>query len=503
MSFHARLLERDRRRPRGPARHAHHPGLPARRGVAAQLPGLPARGLPPRAPHGAAAARLQGGACRRAALAARRRSTSTSRKSRATTSGSSTTSAPAAAMPRPCATAARATPPRSWWPMPTTPSRGATRWASSAWSTCSKAPACRWPCWRPTRSRSRCGLPDAAFSYLRSHGTLDQEHTAHFALLMDRIEDAAGPGRHRACGARLLPALWRCVPQPAAAADSASAPRTGVARMKAGEARVLLTGASGGIGRAVAARLLGGRRVGDAGRPLAGAPGRAGPRARCATAPGRAKSSGTPPTWPARRASPARRGGRGLELQRAGAQRRRAGLRPPRDAGAADDARRCCSTNLLAPMLLTQALLPHLRSLPRGAGDLRRLGAGRASACRASASTAPASSGCAALPRRCGVNWATRACACSTSARAARAPPSTAPRSRPTTAPPARRWTAPERGRARAAAPDGERGPPSASSAFPRTLAVRLNGLAPGLLDGAFVKHRRSLPDRLPTRPST
>jgi pyrroloquinoline quinone (PQQ) biosynthesis protein C len=33
------------------------------------------------------------------------------------------------------------------------------------------------------------GLPDAAFSYLRSHGTLDQEHTAHFQLLMDRIED--------------------------------------------------------------------------------------------------------------------------------------------------------------------------------------------------------------------------------------------------------------------------------------------------------------------------
>ena len=32
-------------------------------------------------------------------------------------------------------------------------------------------------------------LPDAAFSYLRSHGTLDQEHTAHFALLMDDITD--------------------------------------------------------------------------------------------------------------------------------------------------------------------------------------------------------------------------------------------------------------------------------------------------------------------------
>ena len=31
-------------------------------------------------------------------------------------------------------------------------------------------------------------LPDAGFSYLRSHGMLDREHTAHFALLMDRIE---------------------------------------------------------------------------------------------------------------------------------------------------------------------------------------------------------------------------------------------------------------------------------------------------------------------------
>ncbi len=34
-------------------------------------------------------------------------------------------------------------------------------------------------------------LPDAAFGYLRSHGLLDREHTAHFGLLMDRIEDAA------------------------------------------------------------------------------------------------------------------------------------------------------------------------------------------------------------------------------------------------------------------------------------------------------------------------
>lgn len=34
-------------------------------------------------------------------------------------------------------------------------------------------------------------LPDAAFSYLRSHGTLDQEHTGTFELLMDQIDDPA------------------------------------------------------------------------------------------------------------------------------------------------------------------------------------------------------------------------------------------------------------------------------------------------------------------------
>lgn len=32
-------------------------------------------------------------------------------------------------------------------------------------------------------------LPDSAFSYLRSHGVLDREHTAHFENLMNKIED--------------------------------------------------------------------------------------------------------------------------------------------------------------------------------------------------------------------------------------------------------------------------------------------------------------------------
>lgn len=39
------------------------------------------------------------------------------------------------------------------------------------------------------RIQQHLGLPDAAFGYLRSHGTLDREHTAHFALLMDAVTD--------------------------------------------------------------------------------------------------------------------------------------------------------------------------------------------------------------------------------------------------------------------------------------------------------------------------
>lgn len=39
------------------------------------------------------------------------------------------------------------------------------------------------------RIQQPLALPDAAFSYLRSHGTLDREHTAYFEELMDRIED--------------------------------------------------------------------------------------------------------------------------------------------------------------------------------------------------------------------------------------------------------------------------------------------------------------------------
>ncbi len=40
------------------------------------------------------------------------------------------------------------------------------------------------------RIQGALGLPDGAFTYLRSHGTLDQEHTRHLANLIDAMEPA-------------------------------------------------------------------------------------------------------------------------------------------------------------------------------------------------------------------------------------------------------------------------------------------------------------------------
>jgi long-chain acyl-CoA synthetase len=45
----------------------------------------------------------------------------------------------------------------------------------------------------PTSIQQALGLPNKAFSYLRSHGTLDQEHTKHLAALLEQMtpEDQA------------------------------------------------------------------------------------------------------------------------------------------------------------------------------------------------------------------------------------------------------------------------------------------------------------------------
>jgi pyrroloquinoline quinone (PQQ) biosynthesis protein C len=76
------------------------------------------------------------------------------------------------------------------------------------------------------RIQAGLGLPDAAFSYLRSHGTLDQEHTQHLALLMDAIEDAQD--QHDIVHAarrfyRLYGDVFRDLPMPEVAALECSA----------------------------------------------------------------------------------------------------------------------------------------------------------------------------------------------------------------------------------------------------------------------------------------
>jgi len=72
------------------------------------------------------------------------------------------------------------------------------------------------------------GLPDAAFSYLRSHGTLDQKHTADFARLMDRIDDAQDQADivHAARAFyRLYGDVFRSLPLPHTAARAPQAAR--------------------------------------------------------------------------------------------------------------------------------------------------------------------------------------------------------------------------------------------------------------------------------------
>ena len=73
------------------------------------------------------------------------------------------------------------------------------------------------------RIQQGLGLPDTAFRYLRSHGTLDQVHTAHFAALMDAIEnpdDQADIVRAARRFYRLYADVFRGLPRP----DTASLP---------------------------------------------------------------------------------------------------------------------------------------------------------------------------------------------------------------------------------------------------------------------------------------
>ena len=75
------------------------------------------------------------------------------------------------------------------------------------------------------RIQQGLSLPDSAFSYLRSHGTLDQEHTAHFALLMDEItdpQDQADIVHAARAFYRLYGDVFRGLPLPVPAASPAA-----------------------------------------------------------------------------------------------------------------------------------------------------------------------------------------------------------------------------------------------------------------------------------------
>lgn len=76
------------------------------------------------------------------------------------------------------------------------------------------------------RIQQALGLPDRAFTYLRSHGLLDREHTDHFALLVDAVDRESD--RHAIVhGARVFYRLYgdvfRDLPLPAAGGVAAGA----------------------------------------------------------------------------------------------------------------------------------------------------------------------------------------------------------------------------------------------------------------------------------------
>jgi pyrroloquinoline quinone (PQQ) biosynthesis protein C len=76
------------------------------------------------------------------------------------------------------------------------------------------------------RIQQPLALPDAAFSYLRSHGTLDQQHVQHFARLMDRIveaQDQADIVHAARAFFRLYGDVFRSLPMPQPARSPAEA----------------------------------------------------------------------------------------------------------------------------------------------------------------------------------------------------------------------------------------------------------------------------------------
>jgi short-subunit dehydrogenase len=265
--------------------------------------------------------------------------------------------------------------------------------------------------------------------------------------------------------------------------------------MKAHDARVLLTGATGGIGQAAAAALL---RAGSAVMLQGRSPAKLAAQARALPQAGTAE----PVAWHAgdlahaealpALADAASRWGCNVVVHNAGVPGfgRLESITPAA-------MQHVLQLNLLAPMLLTQALLPHLRTLGEArvvfvGSVLGRLGLpgysvygaskfglrGFAEALRRELGDGPV--GVQYLGPR-----STRTAFNDDAVAAYNQATGTA-------------MDAPETA-ARALVQLLESGAAERFLGFPERLAVRLNGLAPALLDGAFAKHRKSLPALAPT----
>src|SRR5690606_24324400 len=155
-----------------------------------------------------------------------------------------------------------------------------------------------------------------------------------------------GPGRGGGGGPVLVSPGGRGIPRPAAAAKG------GGAGMRAADARVLLTGASGGIGRPIAlalreagASVMGVGRAADSPLPA----GTSWVRADLTTVDGLAAVAGAAAGWRAN-----------VVVHAAGAP----AFGPLADTPPAQ-MQAVLQANLLAPMLLTQALLPQLQRMPK------------------------------------------------------------------------------------------------------------------------------------------
>nr|WP_145547355.1 SDR family oxidoreductase [Variovorax boronicumulans] len=266
--------------------------------------------------------------------------------------------------------------------------------------------------------------------------------------------------------------------------------------MKARDARVLLTGATGGIGQAAAGALLrAGAQVMLQGRSPAklAALARALPSADAAT----------PAAWHAcdladadtlgALADAAGRWGCNVVVHNAGVPGfgRLESLTPAA-------LQQVLQLNLLAPMLLTQALLPHLRAQGEArvvfvGSVLGRLGLPGYSVYGASKFGLRGFA--EALRRELGDGPVGVQYLGPRSTRTAFNDDAVAAYNRAT----GTAMDDPETA-ARALVQLIESGAAERFLGFPERLAVRLNGLAPGLLDGAFAKHRQSLP---PARPDT